>query len=159
MAAYRAAIGRAQPVGHFVNDRFGAYTMVHCAETRAKAVANGAFESVRWWYYSLATLTLEWEGALWSAQERADRFPYMEKIARGDFNVEEFDREDMVLVGNPDQLIRKIERYEEIGIDNLLCYIQFGGLPHEHIMQSIGLMGKHVIPHFAKGDKSGVAVG
>src|SRR6185295_9029647 len=40
--AYRAALKQAKPVGKFINDQIGAFTIVHVAETRAQAVANGA---------------------------------------------------------------------------------------------------------------------
>src|SRR6185369_1584787 len=39
--AYRKALAQAKPVGKFVNDRVGAFTIVHVAETQEQAVANG----------------------------------------------------------------------------------------------------------------------
>jgi hypothetical protein len=45
-------------------------------------------------------------------------------------------------------MIRKMENYERIGVDHLLCYMQFGGMKHEHVLKSIELIGKHVVPHF-----------
>jgi alkanesulfonate monooxygenase SsuD/methylene tetrahydromethanopterin reductase-like flavin-dependent oxidoreductase (luciferase family) len=150
---YRDALKRAKPVGKFINDRYAVYTLVHCAETKQKAIENGAYNSVAWWYRHLAQATIEWEGALWSEEERAQRFPHMAKMARGEFKVEEFDNEDMVLIGDPDQLIRKMEHYEDLGVDHLLCYMQFGGLPHEHILKAIELLGKHAVPHFLEREK------
>src|SRR5258706_4942492 len=38
---YRAALANATPVGRFVNGKVGAFTIVHVAETREQAVANG----------------------------------------------------------------------------------------------------------------------
>src|SRR5947199_274549 len=43
--AYRAALAQAKPVGKFVNDRVGAFTIVHVAETKEQAVANGGTEA------------------------------------------------------------------------------------------------------------------
>src|SRR5439155_21140038 len=34
---YKAGLKDAKPVGHFINDRVAAYTLVHCAENRQKA--------------------------------------------------------------------------------------------------------------------------
>jgi alkanesulfonate monooxygenase SsuD/methylene tetrahydromethanopterin reductase-like flavin-dependent oxidoreductase (luciferase family) len=154
---YREALKRAKPVGRFINNRYAVYTLVHCAETKQKAIEHGAYQSVWWWYQHLAQATLEWEGALWSEEERQQRFPHMQKMARGEFKVEEFDHEDMVLIGDPDQLIQKMERYEALGVDHLLCYMQFGGLSHEHILKSIELIGKYVIPHFQERERKKAA--
>src|SRR5262249_57117922 len=43
--AYKQAIAHAKPVGRFVNDRVGAFTIVHVAETREQAVANGGADA------------------------------------------------------------------------------------------------------------------
>jgi hypothetical protein len=40
-------------------------------------------------------------------------------------------------------------KFEEIGVDELLCYVQFGRLPHESILQTIELIGK-LIPELEK---------
>ena len=56
----------------------------------------------------------------------------------------------MVIVGTPDECLEKFLKYEEVGVDQLLCYINFGYLPHEAVMKSIELLGKHVIPALAK---------
>jgi hypothetical protein len=43
-------------------------------------------------------------------------------------------------------------RYAELGVDELLCYVQFGRLPHESVMRTIELLGKYVIPELEKHD-------
>ena len=35
-------------------------------------------------------------------------------------------------------------------MDRLLCYVQFGYLPHESVVHTIELLGKHVIPELEK---------
>jgi alkanesulfonate monooxygenase SsuD/methylene tetrahydromethanopterin reductase-like flavin-dependent oxidoreductase (luciferase family) len=52
----------------------------------------------------------------------------------------------MIIVGDPDQCIEKMKTYESLGVDQLLCYMQFGDLDHDAIMKSIELIGKHVLP-------------
>ena len=42
--------------------------------------------------------------------------------------------------------LEKIIRYDEPGVDQLLCYVQFGDLPHETVMQSLELLGTKIIP-------------
>jgi hypothetical protein len=41
-------------------------------------------------------------------------------------------------------------RYVDLGVDELLCYVQFGYLPHESVMTTLELLGKEVIPELQK---------
>ena len=43
---------------------------------------------------------------------------------------------------------RRAKRYEAAGCDLLLCLVNPYKIPHEKVMQTIELMGKHVIPEF-----------
>lgn len=54
----------------------------------------------------------------------------------------------MVVVGNPDEVIRKLEMFQKAGVDQVLCFKQAGRIPHQKIMNSLTLMAKHVLPHF-----------
>ena len=51
-------------------------------------------------------------------------------------------------MGTPDEIIDVMKKYQEAGVDQVLCFVQPGNLPHTNIMDSIKLMGRHVIPHF-----------
>jgi alkanesulfonate monooxygenase SsuD/methylene tetrahydromethanopterin reductase-like flavin-dependent oxidoreductase (luciferase family) len=51
-------------------------------------------------------------------------------------------------MGNPDTCIGTLKKFEAAGVDQVLCFMQFGGIPHQNIMDSIRLFGKHVIPYF-----------
>ena len=44
----------------------------------------------------------------------------------------------------------KFLRYEEAGIDQVLCYVNFGHLTHEAVLESIALLGDYVIPELKK---------
>ena len=54
-----------------------------------------------------------------------------------------------VLWGTPDQLIETGKLYEEAGVDVLLCLVNPYKVPHDKVMQTIELMGKHVLPEFS----------
>ena len=54
----------------------------------------------------------------------------------------------MFCMGDPDSCIRTLKKYEAAGIDQVLCFMQFGGIPHQNIMDSIRLFGKYVVPYF-----------
>ena len=53
-------------------------------------------------------------------------------------------------MGDADESPEKLERYQRIGCDAVLCYMQFGHLSHESIMNSIELLGTKVIPKLDK---------
>ncbi|MEA2445960.1 MAG: hypothetical protein QOJ12_3252 [Thermoleophilales bacterium] len=52
-------------------------------------------------------------------------------------------------VGTPDQIADLVERYEQAGVDQVIFVCQAGKNRHEHILESIELVGSDVIPRFA----------
>ena len=48
----------------------------------------------------------------------------------------------------PTTCVEACRRYEAAGVDLLLCLVNPYKIPHEQVMQTIDLMGKHVIPEF-----------
>jgi alkanesulfonate monooxygenase SsuD/methylene tetrahydromethanopterin reductase-like flavin-dependent oxidoreductase (luciferase family) len=148
--AYRNASKTARPLTSVQTNKVGVYTLVHCSETRRDFDTNRLWESMWWWYKGLAEFTLRWEFAEMDEESKKRAFPLLEKQARGEFDITQFDREDMVIVGTPDECLKKFLRYEEAGVDEVLCYINFGYLPHEAVMKSIELLGAYVIPELKK---------
>jgi alkanesulfonate monooxygenase SsuD/methylene tetrahydromethanopterin reductase-like flavin-dependent oxidoreductase (luciferase family) len=55
---------------------------------------------------------------------------------------------ESVILGDVDTCRAKIERYREIGVDRLMCLMQFGALPHARVMQSLRLTGEHLVHAF-----------
>jgi alkanesulfonate monooxygenase SsuD/methylene tetrahydromethanopterin reductase-like flavin-dependent oxidoreductase (luciferase family) len=147
--AYRTAQAMARPedmLTRVKNDRVGVYTLVHLYEDPDEAAAYGLWESVNWWYKHLAEFTLEWELPHLSPEEQEKVFPLLQPVIRGEVPVEHYEKEDMIVVGTPDECLRKILRYESVGVDELLCYVQFGDLPHEKVMRTLELLAKEVMP-------------
>lgn len=60
-------------------------------------------------------------------------------------------------IGTPDQLRQYLRRYEESGVDQVVFVLQAGRNRHEHIMESIELFGREVLPEFAERDEAGRA--
>ena len=156
---YREAQKRAVPLTSVHTNKVAAYTLVHCAESRDNFDTNRLWESMWWWYKGLAEFHLKWELAHLSPEQQEQVFPLMSARARGEFDITEFDREDMVVVGTPDECLTKLMRYEEAGVDQLLCYLNFGYLPHDAVMKSIELLGTRVIPELKKRGSTNVASG
>jgi alkanesulfonate monooxygenase SsuD/methylene tetrahydromethanopterin reductase-like flavin-dependent oxidoreductase (luciferase family) len=157
--AYREEQRSAQPITSVHTNKVGVYTLVHCTESRDKFGTNRVPESMWWWYQSVAQFTLDWELAHLPEEEQKKAFPLLDKFARGEFDINHFDEQDMVIVGTPEECLRKFLKYEEIGIDQVLCYVKFGYLPHEAVMKSIELLGDYVIPELKKRGAKRVAKG
>lgn len=66
----------------------------------------------------------------------------------------EFLFEHGVLFGTPNQIADKIERYRsETGMNHLICWFNFGGMPKEKVERSMRLFAEEVLPRF-KGQES-----
>jgi alkanesulfonate monooxygenase SsuD/methylene tetrahydromethanopterin reductase-like flavin-dependent oxidoreductase (luciferase family) len=55
-------------------------------------------------------------------------------------------------IGTPDQLREFLRRYEDYGVDQVIFVSQAGKNRHEHIMESLELFGREVLPEFAERD-------
>jgi alkanesulfonate monooxygenase SsuD/methylene tetrahydromethanopterin reductase-like flavin-dependent oxidoreductase (luciferase family) len=154
---YRNAQKNVKPLTSVITNKVGTYTLVHCAESRTHFEQNRLWDSMWWWYKGIAEFTMKWEMSQLSEAEQQAAFPLLDKRARGDFDITEFDREDMVVIGTPDECIQKFLKYEEAGVDQVLCYLNFGYLPQEAVMKSIELLGTYVIPELKKRGANNVA--
>ncbi len=147
---YREEQKNAKPVTRIHTNKVGVYTLVHCCADRRKFATNRLWESVWWWYTSLAEFTLKWELAHMPQEARDKAFPLLKKQADGDFDIHTFDEQDMVIIGTPEECLAKFLKYEEIGVDQVLCYINWGYLPQEAMLESITLLGDYVIPELKR---------
>lgn len=146
---YREAQKNPRPLTRVATNKVAAYTLVHCVEDKRDLETKNVWKSVWWWYQNLAQFTLQWEMPHYSPEEQAKAFPLLEKHARGEVNLETFHEEDMIIIGTPDECLRKIQRYAEVGVDQVICYKQFGYLANEDIKRSMSLLGEHVIPRLS----------
>ena len=53
---------------------------------------------------------------------------------------------ESVVIGDVARCRAKMQRYAELGVDRLMCLMQFGALPHASAMQSLRLTGEALIP-------------
>ncbi|MEZ4330965.1 MAG: LLM class flavin-dependent oxidoreductase [Myxococcota bacterium] len=53
-----------------------------------------------------------------------------------------------VIVGDPETCRRKAEGYADLGVDQLMCFLQIGTLPHATVLEGMRNVGKYLIPHF-----------
>lgn len=56
---------------------------------------------------------------------------------------------DRFLIGNPEEVVREIQRYrDELGVNHLNFRLQWPGMPHANAMRQLELLGKEVLPRF-----------
>jgi len=58
------------------------------------------------------------------------------------------EREEMIF-GSPDTCAARIERlHRAAGVNYILCWMNFGGMPQERVVRSLKLFAHHVLPRF-----------
>ena len=60
----------------------------------------------------------------------------------------------VIIGGDPESCIKAIQMYEEIGVDQVMMIMQTETIPHEKVMSSIEMFGKHVFPAFRQAEKA-----
>ncbi len=152
---YRAAVATCtEPIGRYLHDQASTFTMALCAPTLDEA-RDAARESFEWYPKAGARLIAS------VAQMQADRgeelgtYAYAAdlKAVADDGSLDFMDLEYLetsgaCVLGTPDQCIETCRRYEAAGVDQLLCLVNPYKVPHDKVMQTIRLMGEHVIPEF-----------
>jgi alkanesulfonate monooxygenase SsuD/methylene tetrahydromethanopterin reductase-like flavin-dependent oxidoreductase (luciferase family) len=142
----------AKPVGAFRNETAATFTMVHCAETNAKARAD-AEESFVWYPKTavrhIASLA-EW---MEERKQKLGNYAYAGEALKNRGMLDHLSMDYLWdsgagVVGDPDRCIEIAKRYEAAGCDLLFCLLNPYKIPHDAVMKSIELIGKHVIPEF-----------
>jgi len=54
---------------------------------------------------------------------------------------------DRFLLGSPDDIVSEFRRYaDELGVNHMICRMQWPGMPQEQVLKQIELLGREVIP-------------
>jgi alkanesulfonate monooxygenase SsuD/methylene tetrahydromethanopterin reductase-like flavin-dependent oxidoreductase (luciferase family) len=153
---YRDAIEKcANPIGKFVNAQAATFTMACCAPTTEEAweTARESFE----WYPKVGARQIaqvaEWMEERNQSLGNYDYAAAMRKTADEGtldlLSLEYLAGAGACVLGTPDECLAACRRYEEAGVDLLLCLVNPYRISHENVMQTIDLFGTHVIPEFA----------
>jgi hypothetical protein len=43
---------------------------------------------------------------------------------------------------------QRVEEFRRLGVGEMLCWMNFGGLPHDRVRRSMELFGREVMPRF-----------
>ena len=147
------------PVGKAVNANVACVTTFMCSPTEEEAIANG-LAGANFFGYSLAHFYVFGEHKpgvtdVWAEyEERRDKMGYsvdaaaVEQERLGAKIAEEGFSGLRGAVGTPDQIREFLLRYEEAGVDQIIFVSQAGKNKHEHIMESLELFGREVMPEF-----------
>ncbi len=152
---YREAVaGCTTPIGAYVHDQASTFTMAVCAPTTEEAWAT-ARESFEWYPRFGARLIASVADMQADRGEDLGTYAYAAdlKTVADDGSLDLLSLEYLVdsgacVLGTPEQAIETCKRYEAAGVDQLLCLVNPYKIPHEAVMQTIQMMGEHVIPEF-----------
>ena len=158
--AYREGLTLCKkPIGKFINGRAATFSMVCCAPSTEEAVKT-ATPSFEWYPAAGAEIIGSVAEYMEKFLEEGDDFGNYQYVAETRKMVDEgshkllsmdYLREtNACVVGDPDEVIRMCREYEAAGVDLLLCLTNPYDIPHKSVMQTIKLMGEHVIPVFKK---------
>lgn len=132
----------ARKAGKHINETRGALVQAYCAETDARAKDEAGDGNLAW-------LKLAIDGYPKLAKLSKD-YAYMNKIKDVEDQYANFDyfvdESGGAVFGSPDTCIRQIEKFREIGFNELV--LRMDSTSHTNIMKSIELFGRYVIPHF-----------
>jgi alkanesulfonate monooxygenase SsuD/methylene tetrahydromethanopterin reductase-like flavin-dependent oxidoreductase (luciferase family) len=166
---YRTLEEKCVPVGKAVNPNVACVTPMMCAATEGEAVARG-LEGANFFGYSLGHYYIFGNHRpgttdVWQEyQERRHEMGFSPEVAAA---VEEERLGAKVAagdgsglrgaVGTPDQIREFLRRYEEAGVDQVIFISQAGNNRHEHIMESLELFGREVLPEFVEREERAAA--
>jgi len=155
------------PIGDVVNPNVAAVTTFMCARDEEEALARGV-EGGNFFGYSLAHYYVFGRHApavtdVWAEYqaERSEHGYSPEAVFEAANNqdrlgakvVEEGRSGLRGAIGTPDQIREYLKRFEECGVDQVVFVSQAGKNRHEHIMESLELFGKEVLPEFKERDE------
>jgi alkanesulfonate monooxygenase SsuD/methylene tetrahydromethanopterin reductase-like flavin-dependent oxidoreductase (luciferase family) len=175
--AYRAAIKEADPVGGFVNNKWLTSCFGYCGEDD-RAAKELCARSLKTFFgpgrpyvqdqKDVYTHLLEqWGGIPEHLVQNFSRYVDVKETTNGSvtqFDLsggsalaqriwEEFDAETIceraiIVAGDPESCIKAIKVHEASGVDQIQFLMATETVPHEQVMKSIEMFGKHVIPAF-----------
>jgi alkanesulfonate monooxygenase SsuD/methylene tetrahydromethanopterin reductase-like flavin-dependent oxidoreductase (luciferase family) len=141
---YKDAAENATPVGDYANNNLMAVTNLVCMENRQEAFEVAA--GMRMNYYT--SLMHHWLDNIptpagfpkWPEVLPEPSAEQVEKLANGGY----------IVVGDPDDCAKAIQRWADIGVDQLTFSPTTNTLSTEQVVASMELFGKEVLPRFDK---------
>ena len=173
---YKADVRNAKPVGRFINDQWLSCTMGLCGEDDA-AARELCTQSLKTFFGPdkpylkdqtnvYETLLRQWGGVPDHLQNNFARYvkPEADPVSGQTVDlsggttlarqaIQEFDGDTLsergvIVAGDPESCIRAVKIHERAGVDQVQFLMATETVPHDKVMKSIEMFGKHVIPAF-----------
>ena len=151
---YREEQTQSKPLTSVRTNKVGVYVLVHCTEDFSDSAVNQVIDAIDWRFSGVADFALKWDYPNMSAEMQMLALPRLTELAEGKYNIQDLDREGMIVVGTPEECVNRFMRLEEIGVDEVLCYVSPGNLTQEMVLKSIRLLGEYVLPEVRRRSKS-----
>jgi alkanesulfonate monooxygenase SsuD/methylene tetrahydromethanopterin reductase-like flavin-dependent oxidoreductase (luciferase family) len=163
---YATLAEKSVPIGDAVNANLACVSTFMCHRDEDEALRRG-LEGANFFGYSLAHYYVFGRHRpgvtdVWSEYQRrrAEQGYDPEAVQAAAANVERLGAKVVQggigglrgAVGTPAQIRDFLRRYEECGVDQLIFVSQSGKNRHEHIMESLELFGREVLPEFQERD-------
>ena len=58
-------------------------------------------------------------------------------------------RQDVILFGSPDDISQRVQLLHDSGVENIIFFVNFGGIEHRKVLDSLELFAREVMPHFS----------
>ncbi|MBA3741385.1 LLM class flavin-dependent oxidoreductase [Sporichthya sp.] len=152
-----ARAGQGNPKGAFINERVATFTLVHVAETDEEAMENMRGPAMKYIKESIGIINSVSRQVPYlnpnqdAAKMDIPSYDYLKPFIDVDLdslNYEDIEASNMVMAGSPEKIITRIKEYEAMGVDVFLPMLSQTNMPHDKVMKSVELFGKHVIPAF-----------
>jgi hypothetical protein len=141
MHTYReASAKRSDVIPKVINDQFAGVAIMHVAENKEEEAIG--LDGARWFLHNVAKLfqPLMVKNQLYSYEYLRNVFAMSGDPKEA--TDAELKEHHMVAVGNPDEVIRKLENFQKSGLSQVICFKQAGRIPHVNIMKSIKRIGQ-----------------
>ena len=145
---YRAAVAKANPVGRQKNDWFACTPATLILEDDRKACQYG-IRGARFFIESLGRYYLAGARPVGRLDVPRDFLPDAdldEAMALRGTDGSQL----TTMTGDPAAAREYVQRFKDVGVDEIIMVMQMGTVPHELVMESIRTFGEKVMPHFAK---------
>jgi len=136
--------GRGAPEIAALLARWGVSRQIYVADTDARAL-DEAKQAELWYQESFRRFVVP--------ERIEDAHPSLQPGFRamaeklGQVTWESLVRETLAF-GSPDTVARHIEHMRQLGVGQVLCWMNFGGLPQDRIRRSMELFAREVMPRF-----------
>jgi len=120
---------------------------VFCLEDHQQA-REQARDGFVWFYRQLFAQTLPVLERLYEGYEYYRRLGKLRGLVDKAINLKVLETLGMVIVGNPEHCIQRLQGLQREGVDHVLCAVGAGVLPTAAVRTSMEVLAEHVIPRF-----------